>query len=142
MKSKPKRKITTKNSNISELLELAEEKHFIALSKNDVLFNENEPVKGVYFLLSGRIKITRAGSENKESILYIITPPDIVCLHSALEEDFHINTASAESDSVVCFVPKKEFKKILEKNINASFNMMKMLCLKINTIHHQISRIY
>ena len=132
--------IITKNPNINELLEMAGEKHFIALSKGDILFNENERVKGVYFLLTGKIKITKSGSGNAESTLYFIKPPDIICLHSVMEEEYHVSTASAERDSMVCFVPRKEFRKILAKNVNAAFNLMKMLCLKINVINHQISR--
>jgi len=135
-----KKKIITRNPNINELLEMADEKHFIALSKNDVLFNENGRVKGVYFLLTGKIKITKSGSDNLESTLYFIKPPDIICLHSVMEEEYHVNSASAERDSMVCFIPKKEFRKILAKNVNAAFNLMKMLCLKINVINHQISR--
>ena len=133
-------RITSRKRNINELLELAEDKHFISLSGNDVLFHENEPIKGVYFLLSGRIKITKSCPENMESTLYIITPPDIICLHSVMEDEYHMHTAVADTDSRVCFVPKKELEKILAENANIAFNLMKLLCLKINVIENQISR--
>jgi CRP/FNR family transcriptional regulator len=128
------------NPKINELLELAENKQFLALSRNDRLFLENEKVKGVYFLLSGKIKIVKSDSENKDSVLYLIKAPDIICLHSILEEEYHIHTAVAAADSMVCFVPKKEFEKILANNMNIAFNMMKMLCLKINIIENQIQK--
>jgi len=133
-------RITSRKRNINELLELAEDKHYISLSKNDVLFRENEPIKGVYFLLTGRIKITKAGTDNAESTLYIINPPDIICFHSVMEEEYHIHTAVADTNSMICFVPKKELEKILAKNANIAFNLMKLLCLKINVIENQISR--
>ena len=135
-----KSNFTFGNSKLNELLELADNKQFIALSRNDRLFLENEKVKGVYFLLSGKIKIVKSDSENKDSLLYFINSPDIICLHSILEEEFHIHTAVAAVDSMVCFVHKKEFEKILANNMNIAFNMMKMLCLKINIIENQISR--
>lgn len=128
------------NSIISELLELAGSKQYIALSRNDRLFMENEKVKGVYFLLSGKIKIVKSDVDNKDSVLYLIKAPDIICLHSILEEEYHIHTAVAAADSMVCFVSKKEFEKILANNTNIAFNMMKMLCLKINVIENQIYR--
>lgn len=140
IQKKVKKTITTKNPNINELLEMADDKHYFALSKNDVLFKENERIKGVYFLLSGKIKIAKSGSGTGESILYFIKPPDIICLHSVIEDKFHANSASAVSDSMVCFIPNREFKKILAKNVNAAFNLMKMLCFKINVINNQISR--
>lgn len=133
-------RITSRKRNINELLELVEDKHYISLSRNDVLFHENEPIKGVHFLLTGKIKITKTCSDNTESTLYIINPPDIICFHSVMEEEYHMHTAVADSDSMVCFVPKKELEKILAKNANIAFNLMKLLCLKINVIENQISR--
>lgn len=136
----PKSNFPFGNSVLNELLEIAENKQFIALSRNDRLFVENEKVKGVYFLLSGKVKIIKSDSENKDSVLYLIKAPDIICLHSIMEEEFHIHTAVAAIDSMVCFVPKREFDKILANNTNIAFNMMKMLCLKINVIENQIHK--
>lgn len=133
-------RILNRKRNINELLELAVDKHYISLSKNNVLFHENEPIKGVYFLLTGRIRITKEGADNTESTLYAINPPDIICLHSVMEEEYHMHTAVADSDSMVCYVPKKELEKILAKNANIAFNLMKLLCSKINVIENQISR--
>lgn len=125
---------------INELIEIAHDKQLIALSRNDTLFLENEKVKGVYFLLSGKIKIVKKDANKKESILYLIKAPDIICIHSVMEEEFHLHTAIASTDSMVCFVPKTEFEKILAANMNIAFNVMKMLCLKINVIENQIHR--
>jgi CRP/FNR family transcriptional regulator len=137
---KPGKSLISPNPILSELLELAKTKQFFALNKNDKLFLENEHVKGVYFLLSGKIKITKKDFELNDSVLYMIKAPDIVCLHSIMEEEFHVHSAVAAVDSMVCFVPKKEFEKILAQNMTIAFNMMKMLCLKINVIENQINR--
>ena len=139
-RKKPKTLLDIGNDKINQLLNLAENKQFIALTKDDVLFRENEPVKGVYFLLTGKIKTIKKDIENKESILYLIKSPDIVCLHSIMEEDYHLHTAVAACDSMVCFIPKDEFEKILAQNMEIALNMMKMLCLKINGIENQINR--
>jgi CRP-like cAMP-binding protein len=137
---KIKKNTASRNTNIKELIDLAKDKKFIALSKNQVLFREREPVRGVYFLLTGKIEITKTNSDSKESILYIIKSPDIICLHSIMEEDFHIHTAKAAHDSMICFIPREEFEKILSQNVKIAFNMMKMLCLKINVIENQIHK--
>jgi CRP/FNR family transcriptional regulator len=137
---KPGKSLISPNPILSELLELAKTKQFFALNRNDTLFLEDEHVKGVYFLLSGKIKITKKDNEANNSVLYMIKAPDIVCLHSIMEEEFHVHSAVAAVDSMVCFVPKNEFEKILAQNTNIAFNMMKMLCLKINVIENQIHR--
>lgn len=140
VQNKKDKRITSSKRSIKELLDLAEDKRYISLSGNEVLFYEKEPIKGVYFLLSGRIKITKSCSDKEESILYLINPPDIVCLHSIMEEEYHMHTAVADTDSMICFVPKTELEKILAKNANIAFNLMKLLCFKINVIENQISR--
>jgi len=137
---KPGKSLISPNPILSELLELAKTKQFFALNRNDTLFLEDEHVKGVYFLLSGKVKITKKDSEANNSVLYMIKAPDIVCLHSIMEEEYHVHSAIAAVDSMVCFVPKDEFEKILAQNTNIAFNMMKMLCLKINVIENQIHR--
>ncbi len=128
------------NSNLGELIKLANNKQFIALSKHDRLFVENEKVKGVYFLLSGKIKMVKSNSEKTDSTIYLIEAPDIICLHSVLDEECHFHTAIAEEDSMVCLVPRIEFERILEKNMQIAFNIMKMLCLKIKVVEEQIHR--
>ena len=137
---KPGKSLISPNPILSELLELAKTKQFFALNRNDTLFLEDEHVKGVYFLLSGKVKITKKDSEANNSVLYMIKAPDIVCLHSIMEEEYHVHSAISAVDSMVCFVPKDEFEKILAQNTNIAFNMMKMLCLKINGIENQINR--
>jgi CRP-like cAMP-binding protein len=137
---KTRKNLLADNSKFNEFLELAKNKQYIALSRNDRLFSENEEVKGVYFLLSGKMRIVKLDSENKESLLYLIKAPDIICLHSVLEEKFHIHSAVAASDSMVCFVQKTDFEKILASNMNIAFSVMKMLCSKINVIENQINR--
>lgn len=139
-KKRTKNKFEIKNNNINQLLNLARKKQFIALSKDDVLFRENEPVKGVYFLLTGKIKTIKKDTNGNESILFLIKSPDIVCLHSIMEEDYHLHTAVALCDSMVCYVPKDEFENILAQNMEIALNMMKMLCLRINGIENQINR--
>jgi hypothetical protein len=69
----------------------------------------------------------------------MIKAPDIVCLHSIMEEEFHVHSAVAAVDSMVCFVRKMNSKNTAQ-NTNIAFNMMKMLCLKINVIENQIHR--
>lgn len=139
-RKKAKSKLHIGTDEINQLLKLAKDKQYIALAKDDVLFRENETVKGVYFLLTGKIKITKKDTENKESILYLIKSPDIVCLHSIMEEEYHLHTAASACDAMVCFIPKTEFEKILEQNMEIALNMMKMLCLRINGIENQINR--
>jgi CRP-like cAMP-binding protein len=137
---KIKRSSVSRNANINQLIELAKCKKFIELSKNQVLFREGEPVKGVYFLLTGKIEISYKNSDNTQSVLYTIKSPDIIGLHSIMEEDFYIHTAIAVSDSMICFMPKEEFERILAQNSKIALNLMKMLCLKITVIQNQIHK--
>jgi CRP-like cAMP-binding protein len=135
---KIKKKTAHGKMNLKQLIELTKHKKYITLSKNQVLFRENDPIKGVYFLISGKIEITKVNSDNTQSILYTIKSPGIIGLHSIMEEDFHIHTAKATSGSLICFMAKQEFEKIVSQNSELAFNIMKMLCLQISFIQNQI----
>jgi len=127
-----------KNFSTKDLLGMVEHKKYLEYGKNDYLFKENEAVGGVYFLLAGKVEITNKDTEGIESGLYEIKAPDIICLQSILEEEYHSNSAVASEKCKVCFVPKIALKKLIEDNSAAALNIMRMLCLKINKIENRI----
>jgi CRP-like cAMP-binding protein len=128
-----------KNFSANDLLEMINHKKYCEYDKGKYLFREKEVINGVYFLLSGKVNITKTDSYGKDSILYNIKAPDIICLHTIMEEEFHPNSALALEKCKVYFVSKKALRKLIEDNSIAALNIMRMLCLKINKIENQLS---
>jgi CRP/FNR family transcriptional regulator len=131
-----------KNFSANDLLSMVGHKKYREFSKNDYLFKENEAVGGVFFLLSGEVEITKKNTAGTETRLYVTRAPDIICMHSILEEELHSNSALASEKCRVCIVPKLALKKLIKDNSIAAFNIMRMFCLKINKIENQLSRAY
>jgi len=124
---------------MDEFIDALESKQFFNFSEGETLFKEGEDVKGVYCLLSGKVKIINRNTDNSESILYNAHSPDIFCLYSILNAEKYETSAIAASDVKVCFIPKKEFMKIVFENSKFTLSLMRIICSKINRIENQIN---
>jgi CRP/FNR family transcriptional regulator len=128
-----------KNFPMNEFIEPIKSKRYMTFNDGDYLFKVKQPVKGVYCLLSGKVKIVNNNSENSESFLYYANSPDILCLYSLLNEECYGTSAIASGEVKICFIPKKDFMKILFDNNKFTLSLMKIICSKINKIEHRIN---
>ena len=124
-----------------EVLDSISGKKIINLKKNEHLYRQNEPIKGIYFLKKGRIKVVQKDKEEKYNILNSIKAPDLIGLSSILCDNVHLNSAYSVEDSNILFISKKELFDILHKNNKLALDLMKFLCIKIDKTEARIPQI-
>jgi CRP-like cAMP-binding protein len=132
---------TMKSFPMNEFISLSDNKQFITLNKNDWLFKEKQAVKGVFCLIEGKIKVYQKNSDNTETFLYQSSAPDIICLYSILNEEKYQNSAEAVTEVKACYIPKKEFMKIMFDNTKYTLNLMKIMCSKIKEVERRMNGI-
>lgn len=120
-------------------LDSLESNQFLNFKEGEYLFKKNENVKGIYCLLSGKVKVVNEKTDKLESVLYYANSPDIFCLYSILNEEKYETSAIAMGDVKVCYIPKKDFMKIMLENNKFTLSLMRIICSKINRIENQIN---
>lgn len=101
----------------------ASKQNFI-LKKGDTLFREGDPVGGIYFLYSGKVKVHKHWADGKELIVRFAKEGDIVG-HRGIGADFvYPVTATALEPSAVCFFPIDFFDASLKVNQHLLYELM------------------
>lgn len=95
--------------------------------KGQTIFFQGNPPLGLYCVSTGKIKITRAGNDGKESILRIAGPGDVLGHRSLFSKEKYEATATVLEDSSICFIDKNYIYEALEANPSIALNMIEKL---------------
>lgn len=115
----------------SELQELNRAKHFSVTKKNQLLFQDTSPIHGVYFIYSGKVKISKFGIDNQEYILRLSRIGDVIGYHTLLSGNKYSYSAITLEDTATCYVPKEVFTKLIETNANLSKSLLKQFSFEL-----------
>jgi CRP/FNR family transcriptional regulator len=95
--------------------------------KGTVLFLEGRPVRGIFVLSSGRVKLSICSREGKVIILKIAQAGELLALHAALSGKPYEVTAEVTERAAITFVPRSLFARFLETNGEAFMRVAKLL---------------
>ena len=129
-------------SPMRQIVNDAVEKQIYSIKKNTYLFRENEPAKGIYLVISGKLKIINDEDKTVNKILYLVKPGDILGIHAIINGHNYTNSAVALVNTVVCFIPGSEFQSLIDNNNKYKMLIMKLLCSRIDLIENQITSRY
>ncbi|MBI1305310.1 MAG: helix-turn-helix domain-containing protein [Bacteroidetes bacterium] len=132
-----------KNVDPSRFHHLSEVHDVKRYRKGQFVFEEGEPILGVYFLLEGKVKIdTKWG--DKRLILRLAGPGDIVGYRGIDQNwknnSYHVNAIALE-ESHICFVPITEYLKLLHDNKNFLFEMMLFYSNELNASEERMKNL-
>lgn len=100
------------------------QKRQLILKKGQVVFSQNTTPNGIYCIKKGNIKVTKSNKNGNETILRIAGAGDIVGEDILLNENEFNKSATAISDSIVCYIDNKSFNSLINNN-NISLNLLK-----------------
>lgn len=101
-----------------------ENKTIIKCKKDQQIFLEGMPVVGIYFLLSGKVKIYKSGTNEKQQVIRLVKPGDILGHRGIGSRNIYPVGACALEDSMVCFMETKIFFDVLHKEPDLTFQLM------------------
>lgn len=111
----------------SQVNELALDKSCNIYKKGQLIFYEGNRPTGLYCVNQGKVKIFQTGEEGKEQILRLAKENDILGYRSLISGEPYSASASVMEDAVVCYIPRKTFYELLQKNSELSTKMMQLL---------------
>ena len=95
--------------------------------KGAVLFIEGQPVRGVFVVSSGQVKLSIGSPDGKAIILKIARTGELLGLHAALSGKPYEVTAEMTEQAQVTFVPRSLFARFLRMNGEAFMRIAKLL---------------
>lgn len=101
--------------------------------KGEILFSDCEQPNGFYVVLSGKVKLFKVSPEGKEQIILVVSAPDTFAEASLFLQGSYPLFAETLSDCRLLFFPKRDFLRLIKKNVQLSTNM-------IVTLSHYVKR--
>ena len=94
------------------------------IKKGRVIISEGDPVKGIYFLISGSVKVSKKWGDDKELILRFAGAGDILGYRGLGGEAQYPISATALEDCQVCFIPNTFLEATLKVNHELTYQLM------------------
>lgn len=102
------------------------------------IYFASEPSKNIYFLKTGRVKITKYFSDGSEKIIAIINPGEIFGEMAYLDEAQRTDYAITLEPSLICAINKNDLAAFIEKNPELNLRLTKILGLKLRSFSERI----
>lgn len=98
------------------LQQINDHKPVISLQFNEgeLIFDEEQQLRGIYFIKSGVCKISKMGANGKEQIIHFLGEGTLLGIRSIHNEETTNLKARALTPVSVCFLSKKSFFEILK----------------------------
>lgn len=107
--------------------------------KGEQLFKEGAFPKGLFCLISGKIKISQIGHDGKEQIVHMVSEGDVMGHRALISNDSYSCTASALEDSMVCFIPKGPFINLAEQKGQLVLKIAQLLADELKEAERKIT---
>ncbi|TWF35872.1 Crp/Fnr family transcriptional regulator [Chitinophaga polysaccharea] len=104
---------------------VGDHKQHLSYKKNETIFQEGSPVKGIYFLYDGKVKVHKQWGPDKELIVRFAQKGDILG-HRGLGSGERLYTVSATAleDTTVCYTDLAFFEASLKVNPQLTLKLM------------------
>lgn len=99
------------------------QKKQLFFKKGQTIISQNATLDGVYCIKKGNIKVIKSNNNGNETILRIANPGDIIGENILLNDNDFSNSATAISDTIVCFIDRKSFSRLIN-NSNTCLNLL------------------
>ena len=122
----------------SDLSNLSSNKICNFYKRGHMVFFEGKTPTGVYCLEQGSVKIYRVGVDGKEQIVRFSTPGSLLGIRSLLSEERYTASAATLEDSVICFISKAFFFRLINKYPEMQHAIVAYLCDMLKEAEDQI----
>jgi CRP/FNR family cyclic AMP-dependent transcriptional regulator len=107
--------------------QISEGKHALSLKKGEKIFSQGERADAVYFVETGRVKVSVLSSAGKEAVLAMLGPHEFFGEGSLVGQSLRMSTATALAPATVFQVDKRAMLRALHEQPNLSERFMASL---------------
>jgi CRP-like cAMP-binding protein len=99
----------------------------VKYKQGQIIFHEGGFSTGVYIVKEGKVKKYKTGIDGKEQIFYVCKAGEIMGYHALLSEEPYSDSAATMENSLISFIPKEDFLKVLNNSSVLSNHLLKNL---------------
>lgn len=121
-----------------ELKKLSDERKKKIYKKRELIFEEGEYPRYLYFINYGKIKVFKTNDNGKEYIVNIHKAGEFVGYVDLIKDEKYSESASALEETEVSLIPKDDFNKLLTANRDVTSQMIKMLASNVTEKEEQL----
>lgn len=110
-----------------ELKKLSVDRRTKNYSKRNLIFEEGDIPRYLYFINKGQVKIFKTNEIGKEFIINIRTEGDFIGYTALIKDEAYGFSASALEPTELSLIPKEDFLQLLYANRDVSSRLIKML---------------
>jgi len=122
-------------SGLENLIEESQHRHY---NTKDIIFRRGEYSTGLYFLVSGKVKLYQINSEGKEITTRLLKPGDYFGYESLLSNETHFDGAEVLEGAEVCHIPKDDFMKLMYTNRDVTAKFIRLLSNNVEEKEQQL----
>ncbi len=126
---------------LESLKKMSEERDIRTYKKKETIYLESHYPKGVFFVVSGKIKTFKTNEQGKEFITGLYKEGDFFGYLALLEEDKYTDSAMALENAEVCLILKSDFQSLVYKNAEVSRKFLRMLSDNLHEKEEQLLRL-
>ncbi len=114
---------------------------FSTYKKREIIFLEGEECGGLDVIRSGRVKLIRSSTTGKEQIIKILNPGDLLGFEIFYGGSTFTTTAVAMEPCELCYISRKDFFSILEREPDISRKVILALGKELNHAYGTIGNL-
>lgn len=108
--------------------ELIDASHSIeVIKKGELIVREGEKARGFICIAAGKVKLFKVGIGGREQIIKMLRQNGIIGYKSLFSDGNYTCSATAIEETVICIIDRSTIIKILKKNADFSYNLMKVI---------------
>jgi CRP-like cAMP-binding protein len=118
-----------------------ENKKTLKCKKGQQFIIEGAPVNGLFFILSGSVKVFRTGIHGREQIVRFAKEGEIIGHRGFGTEEYYTIGAIALLDTVLCYFSKEDLQQALLENPKFGYDMMLFYANELNKSESKVKSI-
>jgi CRP-like cAMP-binding protein len=109
--------------------------------RNDVVFRQGDPAEELCILASGRVKLTRAAADQRETVLAVLGPGDVFGETCLLEGIPRAATATAIGDTMLAVLARDDVDRIIAEHADVVPQLMQVLARRLRVANELLSEL-
>jgi len=106
--------------------------------KGERIFTEGDPVTGIFFTLSGAVKVHKQWGEQKELIIRFVSGNDVIGVRGFGDTVLRASATALET-TIACFIPNEHLQASLMTNAAFSYKLMQFYATELQKAEQRMS---
>lgn len=124
--------------NAIDLVTFTEGRNTNRYKKKQVIYSEGNHPNCLYYILKGKVKVSRTNDEGKEFVTELFSPGDFMGYIALLEGTVYQDTAKALEETELAVIPREEFEELINKNLEVTHKFIHLLANDVTEKENQL----